>query len=795
MVQQAGTPRARSRRRTAGAREAAGPAAAAESAAPADAEPKAGADPVEDTDAADAQVRTRLQRRYQVQRILGALGPTVRALLVIGALVLVLLLPVPKQPFSRSTYVDENALQPGQTDVTWDWGDVHYADKLSDDLLRLAQHGSDADRTAYVVGELRAAGLEPHTQQYVFHVPTRDGRAVRGINVYARSTTPHIDGREAMVLAASWRSRWKEAPRHDGGLPYTPDDGSERAVNVRGVAAVLALARRLTAVRHWSKDIIFVLSDGHLDGMQAWATGYFGQSQPQLEADEVRGVGAQIWNALALDYPSESFSSLSLLHEGRNGLLPNLDTLNAVAYVMQRHAMGLGLGLHGAPFELAALQLLSAGDLADAGVPREALRWLEEHLLGWGGVRAYLAGWYALAAQWRALLAGHPTGVHGVLHPFHVDAVTLFAEPATGPWGFYHLGQVAEGVARAFSNLLERLHHSQFFYLLLSPFRFVQVGMYLVVPLCISAALTLAGLALWNALGERRDARRAELLRALVWQSQEQLSELDAAPDAAQRLGEPLLERTTYREFCTLAAQCVPAGRPVEAAAAAYRALGRPVWRALACVAGAHVAGIAALASVLSSPLHCAKYSLIECDALMRAGSLTLLTPVGITVLALTGTDGRASALLGMCVHAFALLHAGMVASVLSLLNVAQATSMALVAFVTLYPLAPVRTSTRRQREVRALLYTVHVVLLVIVTPIGLAWLAESLADRGFSWLPPPSRAVRAVLETVDMAMWDAHILRSWTLPFLFVGYLPVLFEGMVAAMLYCWACMQGGDT
>ena len=102
MVQQAGTPRARSRRRTAGAREAAGPAAAAESAAPADAEPKAGADPVEDTDAADAQVRTRLQRRYQVQRILGALGPTVRALLVIGALVLVLLLPVPKQPFSRS---------------------------------------------------------------------------------------------------------------------------------------------------------------------------------------------------------------------------------------------------------------------------------------------------------------------------------------------------------------------------------------------------------------------------------------------------------------------------------------------------------------------------------------------------------------------------------------------------------------------------------------------------------------------------------------------------------------------
>ena len=30
----------------------------------------------------------------------------------------------------------------------------------------------------------------------------------------------------------------------------------------------------------WAKDLVFVMSDGYLDGMQAWITTYHGEAQP-----------------------------------------------------------------------------------------------------------------------------------------------------------------------------------------------------------------------------------------------------------------------------------------------------------------------------------------------------------------------------------------------------------------------------------------------------------------------------------------------------------------------------------
>lgn len=85
-----------------------------------------------------------------------------------------------------------------------------------------------------------------------------------------------------MVISASWLSRTGEG---DGTL------------NLRGVATVLALAgflkrkfyRGIPEVRFlslfttgyslWAKDIVFVVSDGYLEGMQAWLAAYHASSQ------------------------------------------------------------------------------------------------------------------------------------------------------------------------------------------------------------------------------------------------------------------------------------------------------------------------------------------------------------------------------------------------------------------------------------------------------------------------------------------------------------------------------------
>ena len=104
---------------------------------------------------------------------------------------------------------------------------------------------------------------------------------ISGSNAYAIMSSPRYSGAEAAVISASWLSRTGEG---DGTL------------NLRGVATVLSLAAFLNRQSEytqpflystnfppeyslWSKDLIFVISDGYLEGMQAWASAYHGHTQ------------------------------------------------------------------------------------------------------------------------------------------------------------------------------------------------------------------------------------------------------------------------------------------------------------------------------------------------------------------------------------------------------------------------------------------------------------------------------------------------------------------------------------
>ncbi|WFD33132.1 pre-mRNA cleavage and polyadenylation factor (CPF) complex subunit [Malassezia sp. CBS 17886] len=739
--------------------------------------------PATDADQAIAAARSSLARRHRALALIARLAPWIRVALVVLPLLLVVVLPIPREPFSRKVYVDENALQPGQTLLQWNLTNVAYADKVSAALDRVARADDDGQRIAYVRAELASFGLDTYTQAYAFHVRERGGgtRVVRGTNVYARSQTPRTDGREAMLLAASWRSRWKQPHAPGGGLPYTPPDGSGRAVNNRGVASVLALAQHLSSIPYWSKDIVFVISDGYLDGMQAWTTRYFGSAQRDLVAEEVRIGGAQIWNALALDYPADSFSSLSLLHEGRDGRLPNLDTMNSVTHIVQRLGFGTQLGLHGVTYDEAQRSIPDLETLVAWGVPRALCESAEHHVLGRDGIREYATGVRALLAQWRLLLAGHPSGVHGVLVPFHVDAVTLFAEPASGPNGFFEIGKVAEATMRSFSNLLERMHHSQFFYLLVSPYRFVPIGVYLFIPLLLSAALTLRGLALWNALGRRRDAERAALLRSVL-----------GTRRAHDVLGDIPLAITAFREFAAVAHSAAGG----DEACADFFACARPAWPALAAVGAAMAGGLLCLATVARAPLQCAAHGLLRCDTFVGVSVAAALIPVLLAALCVC-VFGRAHAVaLGECLHVFALLHAGMVASVLSTLNVAQATTMAALVGATLYAVpGGVATGKMTQRASR---YTsfVQALGLVVVMPTTLVATVAAAAHLAVVMHAPGedmlARLGAAVRDTVDGAIWDWHILHTGALTFLFLGYLPVLLEGATSCLL-CGIRERGG--
>src|SRR5882757_8927056 len=83
-----------------------------------------------------------------------------------------------------------------------------------------------------------------------------------------------------------------------------------------------------TDYSYWAKDIVFVISDGYLDGMQAWLGAYHGSEQYSklscifvyiiiypfagLQAEPLSLSSGVIWTALNIDYPGHSFSHLGV---------------------------------------------------------------------------------------------------------------------------------------------------------------------------------------------------------------------------------------------------------------------------------------------------------------------------------------------------------------------------------------------------------------------------------------------------------------------------------------------------
>ncbi|KAE8192076.1 hypothetical protein A4X06_0g6838 [Tilletia controversa] len=525
---------------------------------------------------APATVARRLATRRALQSRLARLFALVPvACLLIGHLLFVLL-PLPIKPIRTRTYVDENALQPAQAHLFWGWDQVRTADGIANQLTKLALGSSqNTSSRAHAIRELFAAnGLTAFTQDYEYNInptlfrsssSTSNKKTLSGTNTYALFRSPRTDAREAILITASWKSRWNGYEDPDLNNPshvadnleatgwaagrQTDTDGVEggpgayerlrlrNRVNVRGIASVIALSEYLSRSLHHSKDIIFLISDGHLDGMQAWASSYFNDEPPSqqatIESLHPSVLGRRIWTSLSLDYPSDSFSHLALLHEGTNGGSPNMDVLNTVVRVAQQlqGTNGVPVILHGVLD--GSLDGRSGNAPDDTRTQAELLRsflpvWLCALLerFVWNGEEgsaALVLAAKALLTQFRLMASGHPSGPHGLLHRYRIDAFTLYAVPARGPYGFLHLGRVVESSLRSFSNLVERLHHSQFFYLLADPGFFIQLPMYIVVPVLLGIAITTFGMRAWRAEGREAQKGRERVAEVVEdWLNQQQ---------------------------------------------------------------------------------------------------------------------------------------------------------------------------------------------------------------------------------------------------------------------------------
>ncbi|BGP03344.1 GPI transamidase component GAA1 [Rhodotorula toruloides] len=420
-----------------------------------------------------------LVRRSKVVKRIVAFAPLVRTLLVVAGLLYMLALPY--KSIGRRHYISENALQPGQVNTYWNCADVHVADLYAESVAKWSAEDVTVEaRSRAIQDAFHELGLSASQQRYTFELARNS--TLSGINTYAILAAPKTDGAEALVLSASWLSRAK-------------DEQGRPRINTRGVAIVLALANYFKKYAFWSKDIIFVISDGYSEGAQAWLDAYHDYGQSNLVTEPLKLTTGPIWAALNLDYPHHSFSHIGIHYEGANGHMPNLDFINSVSRILRN--TGIPTVLH-------------SSDSSDTSFLPSFLQYAE--------IEAYAQAARNLFRQVALTADGRVLGPEGTFGKYRIDAITLFGLPAEGPHGFHSLGRATESIFRSLNNLLERFHQSFFLYIMTSIDSFIAVGNYLAAPILVGAGMTIQGLVTWGqaGVGKEGNARERPVARATL---------------------------------------------------------------------------------------------------------------------------------------------------------------------------------------------------------------------------------------------------------------------------------------
>ncbi|KIW89132.1 uncharacterized protein Z519_09984 [Cladophialophora bantiana CBS 173.52] len=370
------------------------------------------------------------------------------------------ILPLPLQEYSRQTYISENALLPGQVHTYFGGSEQNvfraYRQELAtvlrdasistgNETLRRAEQRTWENRISDKIEELfQNAGLKTARQRYSY---ISSGQLYAGENVYAVLHAPRGDGTEAIVLVA-------------------PLKNIDDFPNINGVPLLISLSRYFKRWSLWSKDIIFLVTPDSAAGPQAWIDAYHSTHDPYKVQDLSLKSGA-LQAAVCIDYPFEHpFENLHVAYDGINGALPNLDLFNT--------AVSIASGQMGISTSIQFQHTYSKHEQYSSYPVR---------------LQTLIRGMSSQAL-------GHATGPHSTFMTYHIDAITLTATKE-GWQDEMAFGRTIESICRSLNNLLEKLHQSFFFYLLMQSNRFVSIGTYLPGAMIMAAAYTIMAIYLW----------------------------------------------------------------------------------------------------------------------------------------------------------------------------------------------------------------------------------------------------------------------------------------------------------
>jgi glycosylphosphatidylinositol transamidase len=351
------------------------------------------------------------------------------------------LVALPYDELNIPTRISENALLPGQVQTHFGQSDYKVLNAFRNEIRTWQRTGGDEVRLAGIEGIFHRAGLKTARQAY--NVSFGERRAA-GANIYALLEAPRGDATEALVLNAAWMN-------------------ARGVVNEGGVTALLALSRYFKRWGLWSKDLLFVIPADTVYGSQAFIDAYHENHDPaRVESLTLTSGVIQAGVDLAWFGESNRYRDINIRYEGTNGQLANLDLINSAIHIA-KHQNGI-----------------------DARIQNTYNEEEYENKL--------LSMLRAMATQ----AAGLPSGSHSPYIPYKIDTISLEMDGQDDGWhDDSSLGRVTESIMRSLNNILEHLHASFFFYMLINTHRFVSVGTYLPSAMLIAVAFTLAGLSLY----------------------------------------------------------------------------------------------------------------------------------------------------------------------------------------------------------------------------------------------------------------------------------------------------------
>ncbi|NXG39050.1 GPAA1 protein, partial [Dromaius novaehollandiae] len=333
-------------------------------------------------------------------------------------------------PVAPRTYMSENAM--GSTMVEEQFA---YGERALSYAREFAGHKKKAGGmpVAWLEKTMWNLGLEVYKQPFARTLPfpdeTRERYMVKGTNVYGILRAPRAASTESLVLS----------------VPC-----SEGQHNHQAVGLMLALASYFRGQIYWAKDIIFLVNEHDLLGMEAWLEAYHDVNITEMQSSGTLGRAGAIQAAVSLELSSDVVTSFDVAVEGLNGQLPNLDLVNLFHAFCQKNGL------------LCTIQ----GKLQRSD---------------WDTLPAYAHSLQTLLLMVLKQGSGRPQGDHGLFLRYHIEAITLRGINSFRQYKYdmSTVGKTLEGMFRKLNNLLERLHQSYFFYLLPSLSRFVSISVYM----------------------------------------------------------------------------------------------------------------------------------------------------------------------------------------------------------------------------------------------------------------------------------------------------------------------------